>query len=45
VERPDQPLTLIRVVVRYVVQNDFAQYDDPGGALEPWWVPESATGT
>ena len=37
VERPGQPLTLTRVVVRYVANDDFAAYDDPGGSLEPWW--------
>jgi hypothetical protein len=36
VERPGQPLTLTRIVVRYVVNYDFATYDDPGGPLEPW---------
>ena len=36
VERPGQPLTLTRIVVRYVVTYDFATYDDPGGPLEPW---------
>lgn len=42
VERPDQPSTLMRVVVRYTVDDDFAAYDDPGGALEPWWASEGA---
>lgn len=42
VERPDQPGTLMRIVVHYMVQNYFAQYDDPGGALEPWWEAQSA---
>jgi hypothetical protein len=42
VERPDQPSTLMRVVVRYTVDNDFAAYDDPGGALEPWWASEGS---
>ena len=37
VERPGQPLTLTRVVVRYLVDDDFAAYNDPGGSLEPWW--------
>ena len=36
VEQPGQPLTLTRIVVRYVVNYDFATYDDPGGPLEPW---------
>ncbi len=36
VERPGQPLTLTRIVVRYVVTYDFATYDDPGGPLEAW---------
>jgi hypothetical protein len=42
VERPDQPGTLMRIVVHYIVQNYFAQYNDPGGALEPWWKAQSA---
>lgn len=37
VERPGRPLTLTRIVVRYIVDDDFAAYDDPGGSLEPWW--------
>jgi len=36
VEQPGRPLTLTRIVVRYVVNYDFATYDDPGGPLEPW---------
>ena len=42
VERPDQPSTLMRVVVRDVVDNEVATYGDPGGALEPWWVSGGA---
>jgi hypothetical protein len=42
VERPDQPWTLMRIVVHYMVQNYFAPYNDPGGALEPWWQAQTA---
>jgi hypothetical protein len=42
VERPGQPWTLMRIVEHYLVQNYFAPYDDPGGALEPWWQAQSA---
>jgi hypothetical protein len=41
VERPDQPGTLMRIVLHYIVQNYLARYGDPGGALEPWWQPQS----
>jgi hypothetical protein len=41
VERPDQPWTLMRIVLHYIVQSYFAPYDDPGGALEPWWQPQT----
>jgi hypothetical protein len=41
VQRPDEPLTMMRVVVQDVVNVDFAQWDDPGGALEAWWNGES----
>jgi hypothetical protein len=45
VERPGQPLTLMRIVRHYLVQNYFAPYDDPGGALQPWWeVQTTAAG-
>lgn len=40
VERPGQPATLMRIVVRDVVDVDFAAYTVPGGPLEPWWRPE-----
>jgi hypothetical protein len=40
VERPGQPATLMRIVVRDVVDVDFAAYTLPGGPLEPWWRPE-----
>jgi hypothetical protein len=40
VERPGQPLTLMRVVSRGIAYVDFAAYTDPGGPLEPWWVPQ-----
>ena len=40
VERPDQPATLMRIVVRSVVDDDFADYDDPDGPLQPWWLLE-----
>jgi hypothetical protein len=42
VERPGQPWTLMRIVVHHITQSYFAQYDDPGGALEPWWESQSA---
>jgi hypothetical protein len=42
VERPGQPWTLMRIVEHYLVQNYFAPYGDPGGALEPWWQAQSA---
>jgi hypothetical protein len=38
VERPGQPATLMRIVVRDVVDVDFAEYTDPGGPLQPWWT-------
>jgi hypothetical protein len=41
VERPGQPGTLMRIVLHYLVQNYFAPYDDPGGALEPWWKAQT----
>jgi len=41
VERPGQPWTLMRIVEHYIVQNYLAPYGDPGGALEPWWQPQS----
>jgi hypothetical protein len=41
---PGNPATLMRIVVRIVVRSvvddDFAAYDDPGGPLEPWWLLE-----
>jgi hypothetical protein len=40
VERPGQPLTLMRVVSRGIAYVDFAAYTDPGGPLEPWWVSQ-----
>jgi hypothetical protein len=40
VERPGQPWTLMRIVEHYIVQNYFAPYGDPGGALKPWWQPQ-----
>jgi hypothetical protein len=40
VEAPGNPATLMRIVVRSVVDDDFAAYDDPGGPLEPWWLLE-----
>jgi hypothetical protein len=39
VERSYDPLTRMRIVFRDVVRVDFAQWDDPGGPLEPWWSP------
>ena len=42
VERPGQPWTLMRIVEHYIVQNYLAPYDHPGGALEPWWQPQSS---
>jgi hypothetical protein len=38
VEAPGQPGTLMRIVARDVVNVDFAQWNDPGGALEPYWL-------
>jgi hypothetical protein len=40
VQEPGNPATLMRIVVRSVVDDDFAAYDDPGGPLEPWWLLE-----
>lgn len=40
VEAPGNPATLMRIVVRSVVDDDFAAYDDRGGPLEPWWLLE-----
>ena len=34
--------TLMRVVARYVTNVEFARWDDPGGALEPWWSVQSS---
>lgn len=42
VEHEDNSATLMRVVARYVTDVDFAAWDDPGGALEPWWSGQSA---
>jgi hypothetical protein len=39
VQRPHDPLTRMRIVFRDAVWVDFAQWDDPGGPLQPWWTP------
>lgn len=39
VRHPGQPLSRMRIVFRDDVRVDFAQWDDPGGPLEPWWNP------
>jgi len=44
VQRPDQPLTRMRIVVRTEGNADFAQWDDPGGPLQVWWAPGQASG-
>ena len=36
VERPGDAATLIRVVTQNYAAVEFGQWDDPGGALEPW---------
>ena len=40
VEAPGNPATLMRIVVRSVVDDDLAAYTDPGGPLEPWYLLE-----
>lgn len=44
VQRAGQPLTRMRIVNLEDVDVDFAQWDDPGGRLEPWWLPRAASG-
>jgi hypothetical protein len=39
VRRGGQPDALMRIVQRVTVNIDFAQWNDPGGPLEPWWYP------
>src|SRR5262249_4846398 len=36
VQRPGQPISRTRVVARVVADVYYAQWDDPGGRLEPW---------
>jgi hypothetical protein len=38
VQRPGQPLTRMRVVQQALANVDYAQWDDPGRQLEPWWL-------
>jgi hypothetical protein len=44
VQRPHQPVTRMRIVVRTEGNADFAQWDDPGGPLQVWWLPGRASG-
>jgi hypothetical protein len=37
VTQPGLPATLTRIVFRFVVNVDFARWDDPGGRLKPFW--------
>jgi hypothetical protein len=37
VERPGNPADWLRVVQQRYGYVDFAQWDDPGGPLEPWY--------
>jgi hypothetical protein len=43
VQQPGQRSTLMRIVQRVTVDVDFAQWNDPGGPLEPWWYPVGAS--
>ena len=38
VEEPGVPTSLMRIVAHQLNDVDFAQWDDPGGPLEPWWT-------
>lgn len=44
VQRPGQPLTRMRVVAHQFGDADFAQWDDPGGPLQAWWLPGNGSG-
>lgn len=44
VQRPDQPVTRMRIVVRTEGNADFAQWDDPAGPLQVWWFPGPGSG-
>ena len=45
VERPGDPSTLIRVVTHNYAAVEFGQWDDPGGAVEPWLYEWPGGGT
>lgn len=34
-----QPSTLTRIVDHEIIEIEFGTYTDPGGVLQPWWVP------
>jgi hypothetical protein len=44
VQRPRQPSTRMRIVMRQQGDVDFAQWNDPGGPLQAWWLPGSSSG-
>src|SRR5215469_4274589 len=44
VQRPRQPSTRMRIVMRQQGNVDFAQWNDPGGPLQAWWLPGSSSG-
>jgi hypothetical protein len=43
VEQPGNPSNWLRVVVQEAGSVDFAQWDDPGGPLEPWFNSGGST--
>jgi hypothetical protein len=43
VEQPGNPSNWLRIVVQADGYVDFAQWDDPGGALEPWYLSGGST--
>jgi hypothetical protein len=44
VQRPGQPQTRMRIVLQQSGDADFAQWNDPGGPLQAWWLPAGAGG-
>jgi hypothetical protein len=44
VQRPGQPQTRMRIVMQQGGDVDFAQWNDPGGPLQAWWLPGGAGG-
>jgi hypothetical protein len=43
VERPGQPATRTRVIVRDTGWIEFGHWDTPNGLLEPWWMAGPST--